>query len=415
MMDRKLSDKDIRRKKMTRYVRIAAAIGGLVVISVVIANFVRPGLNLESVDTAQASKGTLEVSVGATGTVTPFYEENITSPISTKILEVYKKSGEQVHKGDTILRLDLSSANIGLQEEADAVEIQKYKLEQFRTQAVSEISDMEKQVAIDDMRLKRMKVLMTNEHYLDSIGTSTEDMVRQRELDYEVAKLQFEQLNLSYENKKKIVASTLKVNELEYGISERKLSLKRKEFVDAGVLAPFDATLSWVNEAVGSGVVQGGQLAILSDLSRFKVKAEISDSYAGQFNVGSRVEVKIGNLSLSGGIENIVPSVSDGKISFTVVLDDASNKSLRPGLRADVYVVTSIKENVIMIPNRAYYSGPGEYQLWIVNGGHAEKRTVLLGESSSLYVEVVDGIHPGETVIVSNMNEFKTKDKLKIR
>ena len=192
-MDRKLSDKDIRRKKIARYVRIGAVVCALVVISIVIANFVQPGLDLESADVAQASKGTLEVSVGATGTVTPFYEESITSPISTKILEVYKKSGEQVHKGDTILRLDLSSANISLQEETDAVEIQKYKLEQFRTQAVSEISDLEKQVAIDGMRLKRMKVLMANEHYLDSIGASTEDMVRQRELDYEVAELQFEQ------------------------------------------------------------------------------------------------------------------------------------------------------------------------------------------------------------------------------
>lgn len=50
-----------------------------------------------------------------------------------------------------------------------------------------------------------------------------------------------------------------------------------------------------------------------------------------------------------------------------------------------------------------------------MDGGYAEKRTVLLGESSSLYVEVIDGISPGEAVIVSNMSEFKTKDKLKIR
>ena len=112
----------------------------LVVVAVVIANVVRPGISLASVDVAEASKGTLEVSVGATGTVAPFYEETLTSPIATKILEVYKKSGEQVHKGDTILRLDLSSANVNLQAEMDAVEIQKYKLEQFRTEAASEIS-----------------------------------------------------------------------------------------------------------------------------------------------------------------------------------------------------------------------------------------------------------------------------------
>lgn len=415
MMDRKLSDKDIRKKKMAGYVRIGAVACSLAAISVVIATFVKPGVALESLDVAQASEGTLEVSVGATGSVTPFYEEVITSPISTKILEVYKKSGERVHKGDTILKLDLSSADISLQEEIDAVEIQEYRLEKFRIEAASEISDLEKPVAIDDMRLKRMRALLANEHYLDSIGASTEDMVRQRELDYEVAVLQFEQLKLNYENKKKIVESTLKVNELEFGISRRKLSLRQKEFGDARVLAPFDATLSWVNESVGSGVAQGSQIAVLSDLSRFKVKAEISDSYAGQFNVGSRVEVKVGSVSLPGSIANIVPSVSNGKISFTAVLDDASDKSLRSGLRADVYVVTSIKENVVMIPNRAYYSGPGEYQLWVVEDGQAEKRTVLLGESSSLYVEVIEGIRPGETVIISNMNAYKTKDKLKVR
>ena len=414
-MDRELSATEKRKRKIKRYVRMAVSAACLVVVAVVIANVVRPGISLASVDVAEASKGTLEVSVGATGTVAPFYEETLTSPIATKILEVYKKSGEQVHKGDTILRLDLSSANVSLQAEMDAVEIQKYKLEQFRTEAASEISELEKQVAVDDMRLKRMKVLMANEHYLDSIGASTEDMVRQRELDYEVARLQFDQLKLNYENKKKIVESTLKVNELEFGIAERNLSLKRKEFGDARVLAPFDATLSWVNEAIGAGVAQGEQLAVLSDLSRFKVKAEISDSYAGQFNAGSRVEVKVGSVSLSGSVANIVPSISNGKMSFTVVLDDASNQILRPGLRADVYVVTSIKENAVMIPNRAYYSGPGEYQLWIVNDGKAEKRTVLLGESSSLYVEVVEGIQPGETVIVSNMNEFRTKDRLKVR
>lgn len=54
------------------------------------------------------------------------------------------------------------------------------------------------------------------------------------------------------------ILSFYKVNELEFGISERKLSLKRKEFGDARVLAPFDTTLSWVNEAIGSGVAQGG-------------------------------------------------------------------------------------------------------------------------------------------------------------
>ena len=288
-MDKKLSEKEIRRKKTAGYMKVA-----------VLAVTVQPALKSDLLDISEVQSGTLSVSVGATGSVVPFYEESVTSPIATKILEVYKKSGEFVHKGDTILRLDLSTANVDLQAETDELEIQKYKLEQYRTEASSAISDMEKQVAIDEMRLRRMESLLVNEHYLDSIGGSTKDMVRQRELDYEVAKLQLEQLKLNYENKKKTTASTLKVYELEYSIAANKLALRRKEIGDARVLAPFDATLSWVNDRIGSGVEKGSQLAVLSDLSRYKVTAEISDNFISQFNVGNRVEVKIGNTELEG-------------------------------------------------------------------------------------------------------------------
>ena len=170
-----------------------------------------------------------------------------------------------------------------------------------------------------------------------------------------------------------------------------------------------------MNDRIGSGVEKGSQLAVLSDLSRYKVTAEISDNFISQFNVGNRVEVKIGNTELEGTVANIVPSVSNSKISFTVFLDEDSGSSLRPGLKADVYVVTSIKEDVLKIANRAYYSGPGEYDLWVVDGKHAEKRTVVLGESSSFEVEVLEGLDQGEKVIVSNMNGYKTKDRMKVR
>ncbi len=414
-MDKKLSEKEIRRKKTVGYMKVAVPVAAITVICIIVAVTVQPALKSDLLDISEVQSGTLSVSVGATGSVVPFYEESVTSPIATKILEVYKKSGELVHKGDTILRLDLSTANVDLQAETDELEIQKYKLEQYRTEASSAISDMEKQVAIDEMRLRRMESLLVNEHYLDSIGGSTKDMVRQRELDYEVAKLQLEQLKLNYENKKKTTASTLKVYELEYSIAANKLALRRKEIGDARVLAPFDATLSWVNDRIGSGVEKGSQLAVLSDLSRYKVTAEISDNFISQFNVGNRVEVKIGNTELEGTVANIVPSVSNSKISFTVFLDEDSGSSLRPGLKADVYVVTSIKEDVLKIANRAYYSGPGEYDLWVIDGNRAEKRTVVLGESSSFEVEVLEGLDPGEKVIVSNMNGYKTKDRMKVR
>mgnify|MGYP000087550264 CR=1 FL=1 len=88
---------------------------------------------------------------------------------------------------------------------------------------------------------------------------------------------------------------------------------------------------------------------------------------------------------------------------------------LRSGLKVDIYVINSIKTDAIKIPNRSYYSGPGEYYLWIVNKNIAEKRIVQLGECSASEVEVLDGITPGESVIVSNMHAYKDKVKLHIK
>ena len=80
----------------------------LVLVTGTLASVLKPSLPEDSIDMSTVTRGPLEISLGATGSVVPFYEEVISSPISTKILDVYRKAGEKVHKGDTILLLDLS-------------------------------------------------------------------------------------------------------------------------------------------------------------------------------------------------------------------------------------------------------------------------------------------------------------------
>lgn len=70
----------------------------------------------------------------------------------------------------------------------------------------------------------------------------------------------------------------------------------------------------------------GAQLAILSDLSQFKVNAEISDSYAGKFSVGNHVEIKIGNKYFTGSIANIIPAINNGRVNLLYYLTIAQIK-----------------------------------------------------------------------------------------
>ena len=66
------------------------------------------------------------------------------------------------------------------------------------------------------------------------------------------------------------------------------------------------------------------------------------------------------------------------------------------------------------IANSSYYVGKGEYELFVVNGNQLLKRKVQLGDSNFEYVEVVSGLQEGDQVIVSDMNAYKDKNKLKI-
>jgi HlyD family secretion protein len=222
-------------------------------------------------------------------------------------------------------------------------------------------------------------------------------------------------LKRKYENQKLIAESNNKVLELEYSIALKNAMLKNKTMAEAQVRSPRSATLTWVNDQIGSKALEGAELAIVSDLAHYKVEAEVSESYGNKVLSGSDVTVKASGKELRGKVGNVVPSVKNGTIIFTVLLDDNRNEVLRSGLKVDVYVINAIQENALRIANRSYYTGPGEYDLWVVSNGEAVKRRVMLGESSYNYVEVKEGLHEGETVIISDMNRFSDEKKLKFK
>ncbi len=104
-------------------------------------------------------------------------------------------------------------------------------------------------------------------------------------------------------------------------------------------------------------------------------------------------------------------------IAFDVLIDREAMSRLRSGLKADVYVMHDIMEDVVRIPNGPYYKGPGEYRLFVVSndGKSLSRRTIRLGDCNFEYVEVADGLRPGQQVVVSDMSEYKSSNNLKLK
>ena len=415
-MDREIPkevrDKE-RKKKFIKYGAIGVA---AVVCIAVLISFMRSSVNKKDLVFSEVDNGTIEVSVSASGKVVPAFEEIINSPINTRIVEVYRKGGDSVDVGTPILKLDLQSTETEYKKLLDEEQMKRYQLEQLKVNNNTYLSDLSMQVKISAMKLNRMEVELRNERYLDSLGSGTTDKVRQAELNFNTGKLELEQLRQQYANESKVKEADLKVKELEFNIFSKSLAEMKRTLDDAQIRSPRKAILTYINNQIGAQISQGGQVAIISDLSHFKVEGEIADTYGDRVAAGGKAVVKIGNDKLEGTVSSVTPLSKNGVISFTVQLKDDNNHRLRSGLKTDVYVMNAVKEDVMRMANASFYVGRGEYDLFVrTSDDELVKRKVQLGDSNFEYVEVVSGLQPGDVVVVSDMSSYKNKNKLKMR
>ena len=401
-----------RNKKIIRYGGIGVA--SIVVISVLIS-LMRTGVKTKDLVLSTVDKGTIEVSVSASGKVVPAFEEIINSPINTRIVEIYKKGGDSVDVGTPILKLDLQSVETDYKKLLDEEQMRSYKLDQLRVNNQTKLNDLSMKIKVSAMQLNRKKVELRNEQYLDSLGSGTTDKVRQAELSYNVAQLEYEQLKQQYDNEKEVLAAEYKVQELDFSIFRKGLAEMKRTLDDAQVRSPRKAILTYINNQIGAQVSQGSQLAVISDLSHFKVEGEIADTYGDRVAAGGKAIVKIGSDKLEGTVSSVTPLSKNGVISFTVQLNEDNNRRLRSGLKTDVYVMNAVKEDVMRIANASYYVGRVEYDLFVRDSDkEIVKRKVQLGDSNFEFVEVISGLQPGDQVVVSDMSQYKNKNKLKL-
>ena len=415
-MDREIP-KEIRQKernkKLLKYGGIASAV---VACLALLISFMQSSVKLKDLVLSTVDNGLIEVSVSASGKVVPAFEEIINSPINTRIVEVYRKGGDSVDVGTPILKLDLQSTETEYKKLLDEEQMKRYQLEQLKVNNETFLSNLAMNVKVSAMELNRKEMELRNERYLDSIGSGTHDKVRQAELAYNKGKLELEQLQQQYENEKKVKAADLKVKELDFNIFSKGLAEMKRTLNDAQVGSPRKAILTFVNNQVGAQVGKGEQIAVVSDLSHFKVEGEIADTYGDRVAAGGKVIVKVGSEKLEGVVSSVTPLSKNGVISFSVQLENDSHKRLRSGLKTDVYVMNAVKEDVMRIANASYYVGRGDYELFVLDSeDELVKRKVKLGDSNFEFVEVVSGLQPGDRVVISDMSNYKNKNKLKVK
>ncbi|MDE6310984.1 MAG: efflux RND transporter periplasmic adaptor subunit [Muribaculaceae bacterium] len=378
----------------------------------------RGGKNVNEADLrlGSATLGPLESSVAASGRLVPAFEEIVNSPVSSRIMEVYARPGDSVHAGEPLLRLDLQEADAQYQNLRAAYEIKGAQLRQLQLSNHSTLSDLEMQSQIKEMEVNRLAIEVENERRLDSLGSGTGDRVRQAETAYATGKLELQGLRKRLVNERERLNSLEESARLELGNSTRDMQLMERTLAQGRIPAPHDGVLTFLKTQIGSTVSAGEKLAVVGDLSTFKVEAEVPEGSSFKVKPGSVAIVRLGNIELAGTVASIEPQSNSGAVPFSVSLDDASNPRLRAGLRVQVYVAYGFKEEVLRIPMGNYFKGPGDYIMFVDDGsGTARQRKVTLGDSNREWVEVVSGLKPGERVATADMSAFEKYKKLNLK
>ena len=292
-MDRQIPVSEQRKRKVRRILMMVAVLAMVLGIGAWLGKQMMPSVKRTTLVISEVDRGTIDVSVTATGRVVPAFEEIIVSPISSQILEVYAHSGDSVDVGTPLLKLDLQSTETEYAKALDEREIRRQQTYQLQTNIETQLSDRRMQIEVEEMKISQLEAQLRNEQYLDSLGSGTRDRVRQAETALRTAQLGLSQLKQQYQNEMRVKQADMRMQQLQNGIFEKGLGERRRTLDDAKIRSPRRATLTYINSEVGSTVGAGQKVAIVSDLSHFKVECEISDSHSERVSVGGAVILKV--------------------------------------------------------------------------------------------------------------------------
>jgi HlyD family secretion protein len=377
--------------------------------------YIKTSVERASITIAVVTVGNVENTLNATGEVLPEFEEVITSPIDASIKRALMNAGNQIKAGESILSLDKSSseadyANLKFQLESKQNEINKLKLDLNKS-----FYDIKSNNAIKQLRIASLVDAVENARRLFKAGGGTRENIEDAELNLKVARLEKQQLENEIRSKQQTMQIEIKEAEIAAAIQRNDMNALQRKLNLADIVTTRDGVITYVNKNIGATIKEGETLARIADLSSFKVAGSISDVSLDQLHIGIPVIVRINDAQLRGHVSNISPTIANGIISFDIQLDERNNKLLRPNMKVDVYVITAAHSKVMQVTNGAAFKGPTVQDIFVIRNGKAEKTKVHIGLSNFDYVEIKDGVKPGDSIITSDMTAFVNAEELTIK
>lgn len=406
-MDRELAPEIIRKQRFKGWgvaLVILLVLGGSYYL---LSKMLRTNLRQSEVRIAIAETGNVENTLTASGEVIPAFEQVLTSPIRASVKQVLLSPGASVRPGQQILILDKSLSLIELDKLKDQLELKRNSVEKLKFQLEKESLDAELDNQIKGLSINRQKTELEDTRRLFKVGGRTQEDISRSENALKISELEKDKLENQVRYNRQSKSTNIRESELQVRIEENGLKELQHKLKMADLVADRPGVLTWVNDKVGTTVNEGEMLAKIADLQSFRIEGSASDTYAEQVQIGLPVIVRINETDLRGLITQIKPSVENDVVQFSVQLDDAQNAALRPNMKVEIFVVTSRTKQSVRVANGPAFNGKKRQSIFVLENGIARRREIEVGLSNFDFVEIKNGIRPGEKVIVTDLSRFE--------
>lgn len=374
-------------------------------------------VNSQTLSMGQVTRGEFNDYIRVTGQVMPMTTIQI-SPLEGGVVEtIVAEEGSKVKKGDVILILNNESLDLQiLNAEADLAEkenILRNTMISMEQQKLSLRQDM-LQLGVEVRRLNRAYD-SSKELYQEKLIAKEEWLKAEEDYLLALDKLEL----VKNRSQQDSLYRTVQIEQMEESLQNmrRNMLMIRKRKDNLTIKAPIDGELGLLDVVLGQSISAGTKVGQINNLDSYKIEAQVDEHYIDRVTSGLVAQFERQDEKYSTVIRKVYPEVRDGKFKADFKFDGQQPANIRIGQTYYLNLQLGQPEEALLIPRGTFYQKTGGRWIYVVSedGTQASRREIRIGRQNPQYYEVLEGLEPGERVIVSGYDSFGDNDVLIFR
>lgn len=367
--------------------------------------------------TGTARQGEFNDYIRVSGQVQPMTTVQLSPTEGGNVQRIVVEEGSHVNEGDVIVVLGNENLDMQiLNSEAELAEKENILRNTMISMEQQKLSVRQEKLSLQIEVRRARRAYEQNKALYEEKLIAKEEYLKASE-DYELAKDKLE-LVTDRERQDSLYRS-VQIAQMHESLENMRLNMnmirRRKE--NLSVKAPISGELGLLDVELGQSVAAGAKIGQINNLDSYKIEAQIDEHYIDRVAPGLEATFERQNEKYSSVIRKVYPEVRDGKFKADFRFEGQQPENIRTGQTYYLNLQLGQSAEAILIPRGSFYQNTGGKWVYVLNadGTKATKRSVRIGRQNPQYYEVLEGLAPGDRVIISAYDSFGDKDELLIK